>query len=682
MKKETERNLKRFRRWLCENAVARVVNGFLPTFLDDHSKKIKVVIDDSMQPCTDGETIHVSLIPQFLEDNYSEEEWMIALKAATAHEAQHINSSNFSDVMEIQEWYGSYLADNYELDKTIGKSIASNALNIVEDGRIERIAILRRPGMYCPFRFFNDAIREGTTVTGKSDTPAGEYEDFWGAILSYAKTGLYSPGIEVYAKTRLESVALGVQSLIDDGVASNSSDECRALVQELLEDVAPYIVDLIKADPDLEASLKEQDIKPEYTSNMGEEAQGNAASGGSPLRAPTSSNKPAQSSESAPSEEKGQGRGGSAGGQEASEKPKEESGEDENSQSDERNKNDSKFDPQKTGFSKSDKYLDPLSENEMEEIKRQIGRELTAANQEERAAKDQTDSDCLSKSDIESIRANYTGQTLPVKYTTIPIIRCNELPPELKSQAASLRREITRIQEARNKSHKGLRKGVLDTGALWKTGLREDTVFSRKGNPNAGSVVFYLTLDNSGSMNSPCSRDQSSLKKYQAARSAAAVIEEASKGIISCKIALFDQSAGNVNHNVIKEFDERKDSNCSWNSLSVIGTGGGNMDSVNIRISATELTRRPERKKVLMLLSDGTPSAYGSRSEALAEVRQSVLDARRKGIIVIPIMFGDEEFLNTSQKAYELMYEKNIVACEPMEITNRLCAIFRQVICR
>ena len=51
--KTFERNLKRFRRWLCKNAVARVVNGFLPTFLDDHSKKMRVVIDDSLQPCTD-----------------------------------------------------------------------------------------------------------------------------------------------------------------------------------------------------------------------------------------------------------------------------------------------------------------------------------------------------------------------------------------------------------------------------------------------------------------------------------------------------------------------------------------------------------------------------------------------------------------------------------------------------
>lgn len=95
-----------------------------------------------------------------------------------------------------------------------------------------------------------------------------------------------------------------------------------------------------------------------------------------------------------------------------------------------------------------------------------------------------------------------------------------------------------------------------------------------------------------------------------------------------------------------------------------------------------ELSRRPEKKKVLFVLSDGLPSAYGSRSEAYSEVRQAVLSARRKGVIVIPIMFGDMEFLTSSQKTYELMYEKHIISCVPKEITPRLCTLFRQVICR
>lgn len=649
---ELTRNLKRFRRWLCENAIARVINGFLPTFLDDKTKKMQVIVNDGMQPCTDGETIYVSLLPPFLEDGWTFEDWMIVLKAATAHEAQHVNSSNFDDVEDIRKWYGQYLTDNYQLDASIGGNIASEALNIVEDGRIERIAIQRRPGMYVPFRILNDVIREGTAIMGKAETPAGEYRDFWGTILSYAKTGLYSPGVEIYAGTRMENIFLGVQSLIDDGIASNSSTKCRCCVQELLEDVAPYIVDLIKSDPNLENSLKKQKVQREYTSNNGTPEKPGQSSGSqnNPLRVPS------PASEQTPQDD------GSSNG----DAPMGQDGPSQN----------------RTGFADAVQKRDPLTQSQMDEVRQMLERELASANQAEQAAKTQPDPDAPNSREIENIRAEYSGRTLPIHYSALTIPCTKELPPELKLQAQSLHKEIIRIREARNRFNKGLRRGTLDTGALWKTGLREDAIFSRKRNPDSGSVAFYILIDNSGSNNSPASLANPDLRKYQAARSAAAVVEEAIRDVAPCKIALFDQSSMSVNHCVIKGFDEKKSGNRSWNSLSAIGTGGCNMDSVNIRIAAMELMRRSEKKKVLFLLSDGLPSAYGSKSEAYAEVRQAVLAARRKGVIVIPIMFGTEDFLRSSQPTYELMYEKNIISCVPKEITPRLCTLFRQVICR
>lgn len=721
---ELTRNLKRFRRWLCENAIARVINGFLPTFLDDKTKKMQVIVNDGMQPCTDGETIYVSLLPPFLEDGWTFEDWMIVLKAATAHEAQHVNSSNFDDVEDIRKWYGQYLTDNYQLDASIGGNIASEALNIVEDGRIERIAIQRRPGMYVPFRILNDVIREGTAIMGKAETPTGEYRDFWRTILSYAKTGLYSPGVEIYAGTRMENIFLGVQSLIDDGIASNSSTKCRCCVQELLEDVAPYIVDLIKSDPNLENSLKKQKVQREYTSNNGTPEKPGQSSGSqnNPLRVPSPASgqtpqegqpngNPSQSGQpSGDPSQNGQPNGNSSQNGQSAESGKFKNGEGKNMNAGKGDASKGKSQKGKsqgaggsvgdgssnggapmgqdgpsqnrTGFADAVQRRDPLTQSQMDEVRQMLERELASANQAEQAAKTQPDPDAPNSREIENIRAEYSGRTLPIHYSALTIPCTKELPPELKLQAQSLHKEIIRIREARNRFNKGLRRGTLDTGALWKTGLREDAIFSRKRNPDSGSVAFYILIDNSGSNNSPASLANPDLRKYQAARSAAAVVEEAIRDIAPCKIALFDQSSMSVNHCVIKGFDEKKSGNRSWNSLSAIGTGGCNMDSVNIRIAAMELMRRSEKKKVLFLLSDGLPSAYGSKSEAYAEVRQAVLAARRKGVIVIPIMFGTEDFLRSSQPTYELMYEKNIISCVPKEITPRLCTLFRQVICR
>ena len=678
---ELVRNLKRFRRWLCENAVSRVVNGFLPTFLDDKSRKIEVIVNDSMKPCTDGKTIYVSLIQDFLEDGWTVSEWMIALKAVTAHEAEHVNSSNFTDVEEIRTWYGKYLADTYNLDPTIGVNIAADAQNIVEDGRIERIAVQRRPGMVLPFRMLNEVIRDGTTITGKNPTKQGEYHDFWGNVLSYAKTGLYSPGADAYAGTRMETVFLGVQGLIDDGIASNCSSKCRDCVQEMLEDIAPYLVDLIKEDPDLENELKTQKITEEYTSNQGTPEQGGSqgSSRPNPLRVPAPSAPSATPENSgkdgASEEEQGSGKSGQQSESATTGSQSEQEGEEGASA-----KTPDKS--RQTGFSNTDRHSDPLDPSDLDEMRRQMERELASANQAEAASKNQPDPDSPSKEDIESIKAEYSGRTMPISYTTLNISHNSELPADLKTQATTLRREITRIRESKSRAAKGLRRGTLDTGALWKTGYHEDAIFSRKRNPDAGSAVFYLLIDDSGSQAEAASKENQSLKKYQVARYSAAVVEEAVRGIFPCKIALFNQDCSRVNHYVIKGFDERKSGNRSWNSLLSRGPGGGNADSVNIRIAAMELSRRPEKKKVLFVLSDGLPSAYGSRSEAYSEVRQAVLSARRKGVIVIPIMFGDMEFLTSSQKTYELMYEKHIISCVPKEITPRLCTLFRQVICR
>lgn len=678
---ELVRNLKRFRRWLCENAVSRVINGFLPTFLDDKSRKIEVIVNDSMKPCTDGKTIYVSLIQDFLEDGWTVSEWMIALKAVTAHEAEHVNSSNFTDVEEIRTWYGKYLADTYNLDPTIGVNIAADAQNIVEDGRIERIAVQRRPGMVLPFRILNEVIRDGTTITVKSPTKQGEYHDFWGNVLSYAKTGLYSPGADAYAGTRMETVFLGVQGLVDDGIASNCSSKCRDCVQEMLEDIAPYLVDLIKEDPDLENELKTQEITEEYTSNQGtpEQGGGQGSSRPNPLRVPAPSAQSATPENSgkdgASEEEQGSGKSGQQSESATTGSQSEQEGEEGASA-----KTPDKS--RQTGFSNTDRHSDPLDPSDLDEVRRQMERELASANQAEAASKNQPDPDSPSKEDIESIKAEYSGRTMPISYTTLNISHNSELPADLKTQATTLRREITRIRESKNRAAKGLRRGTLDTGALWKTGYHEDAIFSRKRNPDAGSAVFYLLIDDSGSQAEAASTENRSLRKYQVARYSAAVVEEAVRGIFPCKIALFNQDYSQVNHYVIKGFDERKSGNRSWNSLLSRGPGGGNADSVNIRIAAMELSRRPEKKKVLFVLSDGLPSAYGSRSEAYSEVRQAVLSARRKGIIVIPIMFGDMEFLTSSQKTYKLMYEKHIISCVPKEITPRLCTLFRQVICR
>lgn len=145
------------------------------------------------------------------------------------------------------------------------------------------------------------------------------------------------------------------------------------------------------------------------------------------------------------------------------------------------------------------------------------------------------------------------------------------------------------------------------------------------------------------------------------------------------KVALFEETGG-ARHISLKTFDSKSHINACYSSLSSIEPNGCNADSVHIRVAAKELGNRRERRKVLFILSDGLPSAYGSKQNGIDEVRAAVDDATRKGIIVIPILFGDEEFRKGNLADFQKMYPKNIISCDPKDISNRLPQLFRRII--
>ena len=108
--------------------------------------------------------------------------------------------------------------------------------------------------------------------------------------------------------------------------------------------------------------------------------------------------------------------------------------------------------------------------------------------------------------------------------------------------------------------------------------------------------------------------------------------------------------------------------------------GGCNMDGYSIRVAVTQLLSRREKKKVLILLSDGLPSAYNSEAAGIEDVRDAVRDAKSKGVIVIPIMFGDQSFVSSEINKYRKMYGGEVIACSPNRIEDEFCKLFKKLI--
>lgn len=251
------------------------------------------------------------------------------------------------------------------------------------------------------------------------------------------------------------------------------------------------------------------------------------------------------------------------------------------------------------------------------------------------------------------------------------------LPADIKREGSRFRKDVERI--FRNKEEytlRGQRKGILDVGNLHKLRTKEVNVFVKKGVPVKSDFVGFLLEDGSGSM--------SEKGKWESSKRALAVMEEGLKGIIPFKIATFntDYYGNSVLHHLVKDFkEENKTYNYSYNSFEQRRAGGGNKDGYSIRIATKELLKRPEKDRILIILSDGLPSDYrNGRDAGMVDVKEAVKEARKAGIFVVALLFGSESFRDMNIESYKYMYEKNIISCDAEMIGNHLVRMLKKVI--
>lgn len=253
------------------------------------------------------------------------------------------------------------------------------------------------------------------------------------------------------------------------------------------------------------------------------------------------------------------------------------------------------------------------------------------------------------------------------------IVPCGtkHLPPDLEREGAKLENDLKRILKIKYRDRFNTRKGLINANSLWKIPCQEDNLFCRRNKNSKPSVAIYLLIDNSGSM--------SSGSKSLAARRASAVIERAFSKCAACKIVLF-ASGMNVEHWIVKEFDQTGKYNFSFNSLDTVSATGGNRDGSSIRIAYSELQKRPEKKKFLIVLSDGLPSAYVSEREGKEDVRQAVAEARAAGMEVISIPFGSAQFIKDAEPDFVEMYRYNILSALVDDIPVVLGKLFKELL--
>lgn len=205
----------------------------------------------------------------------------------------------------------------------------------------------------------------------------------------------------------------------------------------------------------------------------------------------------------------------------------------------------------------------------------------------------------------------------------------------------------------------GLRRGRLQSSALYKLSVGDDRVFRKKVEGISKDVAISLVIDCSGSMNGDCIET--------AATAAFAMGNVLSQMGINFEVIGFT-TKGQINwyHDfsrwdgiympVFKSFSDR------WGTQSKLRLAElmlkpeflcQNVDGESIQIAANRLMAQPEVRKIMLVLSDGYPHSDGNNEELRSHLARTVKELE-KIMTVVGIGIGDD----SSASQY---YDKHVV---------------------
>ncbi|MFS0838188.1 vWA domain-containing protein [Paenibacillus sp. 1P03SA] len=108
-----------------------------------------------------------------------------------------------------------------------------------------------------------------------------------------------------------------------------------------------------------------------------------------------------------------------------------------------------------------------------------------------------------------------------------------------------------------------------------------------------------------------------------------------------------------------------------------------NRDGFAIRHAARRLLRRPEKQRVLLVFSDGEPSAAEYQEDGILDTYEAVLECRRLGIDVISVFLASGEVHETQRTTMRNIYGRHgIVVPHAAELPEHLAPLLRRLLLR
>ena len=609
--------LARYRAFLAAEPITPLLRRSLALLVPGNIRVDTVTADDSLRCTTDGAAVIVGGAAYLLRADFDARHWTAALRVLLAREIQHDSSSDRDVCAAFAVDAGAYFHAHHALAPETGALLGHRILNILEQARTDNILCRRFPGYLPLLRFVCYAQLEAAE-------PGSALEALLCELEAFALTGI--PCRDPALST--------VRAEVEAAILAPSAAACADIGRRILAALAPELARLCRIAAggsgdnserygDMSGSLASQEVKPSGSAGTdGREDRGRSSSVG------RSGNHGQSGATATTSDTVSAAQKAASGGPESL-----------------REVLGTGWGAHR-GFALSVAETDAMLATAAQALTRERALEQQLHVATPRAAR-------LDAGERQGLADRYAGLTFTETYITPGDGR---LPPAFAERAKALHHRLDKLLRQQRERSASQRTGALSQRELWKVPLDAKDVFRRKAPPSKRETAFYLLIDRSGSMGAGIGDGNS---KLFTALATAAVLEEALKGIAYTKIVAFDGGTNAVEHCVIKDFDQKEIGCRCIDAMTQIAAGNGNKDGYSIRTAALDLAKRTERRKILVVLSDGLPSGYFSEAEAIDDVRTAVQAARRRGLLVIPIIYTARTDENVD--AYRRMYEKSMI---------------------
>lgn len=199
-----------------------------------------------------------------------------------------------------------------------------------------------------------------------------------------------------------------------------------------------------------------------------------------------------------------------------------------------------------------------------------------------------------------------------------------------------LAKKVRRLLQvkAQSRYQHGLKRGKISSRSIYRTcvgGAASERVFKKKQVNDVLDTCVMMAVDASGSM--------SGNKSVNAGISAVLLNEAISKIGVPVEIVTFDESDV-PRHAVLKTFSKSvSDSDLAARYAdATYWQGGCNSDGESLIFCYERLTKRKEKRKILLVLSDGSPASMnGDADTHLAKVVEAIEKAQQVDLYAIGI---------------------------------------------